>query len=158
MPASYVITKEILMKRIALDSNSGCWNFTGYKEKQGYGILYADRKYNKAHRVFYERFIGPIPIGNEIHHVCENKGCVNPAHLHPTTKRVHLTELSPNNIMYRNKRKTHCPKGHPLIEGNIKRSRPDWRTCKICSLQSTKDGQARRRMERLISAITYLTK
>jgi hypothetical protein len=31
-----------------------------------------------------------IPAGLELHHVCENKLCVNPEHLQPMTRCDHL--------------------------------------------------------------------
>lgn len=35
----------------------------------------------RAHRFAYELFVGPIPSGYDIDHVCRNRRCVNPAHL-----------------------------------------------------------------------------
>jgi len=34
-----------------------------------------------AHRIAWELTNGPIPDGVHLHHRCENKACVNPAHL-----------------------------------------------------------------------------
>jgi hypothetical protein len=34
-----------------------------------------------AHRVSYEHYVGPIPKGLEIDHLCRVRHCVNPAHL-----------------------------------------------------------------------------
>lgn len=35
----------------------------------------------RAHRWFYERYVGDLEDGTHIHHRCENKMCVNPVHL-----------------------------------------------------------------------------
>jgi hypothetical protein len=42
-----------------------------------------------AHRYYYERANGPIPGGLELHHVCGNHACVNPAHLVAMSKTEH---------------------------------------------------------------------
>ncbi|HTE68439.1 MAG TPA: HNH endonuclease signature motif containing protein [Actinomycetes bacterium] len=39
----------------------------------------------RAHRVFYELYVGPIPDGFQIDHICSNKLCVKPDHLHAVT-------------------------------------------------------------------------
>ena len=40
-----------------------------------------------AHRFAYEEYVGPIPDGLQIDHLCRNKWCVNPEHLEPVTCR-----------------------------------------------------------------------
>lgn len=42
-----------------------------------------------AYRVYYERFVGPIPQGSHLHHECGVTECVHPAHLRPVTPREH---------------------------------------------------------------------
>lgn len=42
-----------------------------------------------AHRVVYERLVGPIPRGKILHHECENLRCVNPMHMIPMTHSEH---------------------------------------------------------------------
>lgn len=74
-----------------------CWNWTGYVDKKGYGkvgVKIAGRiTSQKAHRVSYEAFCGPIgPF--EILHLCHNPRCVNPEHLRPgTPKENNATRL-----------------------------------------------------------------
>src|SRR3974390_3113329 len=67
-----------------------CWLFQGAKSVGGYGRiqLTCSRTLALAHRVAYELFVGPIPDGLEIDHLCRNPACVNPTHLEPVTEKV----------------------------------------------------------------------
>lgn len=38
-----------------------------------------------AHVLMYEHFVGAVPAGLELDHLCCNKECVNPDHLEPVT-------------------------------------------------------------------------
>lgn len=67
-----------------------CWIWTGRLDRYGYGNInvrvYGVHMNLKAHRVAFEHFIGPIPAGKELDHVCCNTACVHPNHLRPVTK------------------------------------------------------------------------
>lgn len=67
-----------------VDEN-GCWVWQKSLAR-GYGKLRVDGKTVSAHRYFYEKFIGPIPVGMTIDHVCKNKKCCNPKHLEVVTQ------------------------------------------------------------------------
>lgn len=80
----------------------------------------------------YELHKGSIPEGLELDHLCRNPRCVNPDHLEAVTHKENVRRgLSPAAL---NVRKTHCPMGHPLRDGNIY-WRPDgknYRECLAC--------------------------
>ena len=69
-----------------------CWNWTGPQERE-YGILWDGERNHRAHRWAYEHFVGPIPEGLEIDHLCFNTLCVNPKHLEPVTHEENLKRM-----------------------------------------------------------------
>ncbi len=71
---------------------NGCWAWRNDLTK--YGAFYVGRVAMPAHRFAYEAMGGVIPEDHDLHHKCENPGCVNPAHLVPLTRKDHQLEHS----------------------------------------------------------------
>jgi hypothetical protein len=69
---------------------SPCWIWQKSIGSEGYGRVWNGAGHDMAHRVYYERHVGSIPSGYEIHHECENPSCVNPAHLIEVTRAEHM--------------------------------------------------------------------
>jgi hypothetical protein len=88
---------KTLVQRVLENSErhpEGCWLWNGRRQK-GYGItsvasslsVTGKARQSFAHRVSYRAFIGEIPEGAVIDHLCANKLCVNPSHLEAVSCR-----------------------------------------------------------------------
>ncbi len=66
----------------------GCWIWQRGRTRSGYGYITVppNRGTYRAHRVAYATFVGPIPAGLVIDHLCGARSCVNPAHLEAVTQ------------------------------------------------------------------------
>jgi hypothetical protein len=62
-----------------------CWVWQMKTDRYGYGHTSVRGKDYMAHRLYYERSVGPIPEGYVIDHLCCIKPCVNPDHLEAVT-------------------------------------------------------------------------
>lgn len=83
--------------------DAGCWIWQRSKNTSGYGQMQVgswtdnSRRVMPAHRASYEAFVGPIPEGLQIDHLCMVRACVNPEHLEPVTARLNCTRRSAAN-------------------------------------------------------------
>jgi hypothetical protein len=112
-----------------VDKTKGCWLWTGATNSDGYGkITIQPRTGIPAHRVAYELFVGPIPAGLQIDHLCRVRNCVNPAHLEPVTPAENMAR----SVAAR----TTCKRGHEFTAENTYSRRNAKggisRTCKTC--------------------------
>lgn len=105
-----------ITSRITL-SDTGCWLWTKRRDPEGYPLLKTDRGVRRAHRVSYMIFVGPIPDGLILDHLCSVRHCVNPAHLEAVVQRTNV--LRGKTIPAANSSKTHCKYGHPLVGENL---------------------------------------
>jgi hypothetical protein len=71
------------LKILYVVAENGCWIWQGVRNHGGYGKWGG----NGAHRVMYERLVGPVPHGLQLDHLCRNRACVNPEHLEPVTAK-----------------------------------------------------------------------
>lgn len=80
-PSPLRIVIESFWKKVKLGTKSQCWEWSGKKDKDGYGTLKIRRKMFRAHRIAWMFTNGKIPTGCQILHSCDNPPCQNPDHL-----------------------------------------------------------------------------
>lgn len=86
---------------------SGCWNWAKSRNKDGYGLKYADGRKHYAHRWMYEQHKGRIPEGHGVLHSCDNPACVNPEHLFTGTQKDNMQDCIRKGRMNVAKNATH---------------------------------------------------
>jgi HNH endonuclease len=105
-------------------TDPGCWEFTGYLDKDGYGRFFSQGRTRPAHRVAYELAYGPVPPGMAVDHTCNNRSCIRYEHLEAVTTAENNRRAA--------ERRTHCRAGHEYTE----ESTYWWggaRRCRLCN-------------------------
>lgn len=111
---------------------SGCWEWLGSKNWDGYGHSWhpGKNRIGLVHRWTYEAAKGPMPAGLVTDHLCRNRACCNPQHLEAVTYFVSTHRST--NPMAKFAKRTHCAKGHPFSGENLLIRENGGRRCRTC--------------------------
>jgi len=126
---------------------NSCWEHKNNSNGDGYVAIEHLGQRKLVHRVAYEHFIGPIPEGLEIDHLCRNRRCFNPQHLEAVTKKENVMRGIGACALHA--RKTQCKQGHPYDDSNTLRRANGQRWCKICNKQYQKNWIRKRRIKQM---------
>lgn len=129
--------EERILEKVSPEPNTGCWLWTGYTNGAGYGVLEIKDQPFRAHRLSYELFIGPIPEGLTLDHLCRVRCCVNPHHLEPVTigdnvLRGDARTVSRARRAFNVSTITHCANGHEWTDVNTSYYSSGSRRCLTC--------------------------
>lgn len=138
----------MLPKRIAdkIDASGPCWEWTAYRDRNGYGRTGYDGKRQYVHRVVWKLLVGPQPPGTVTDHICRNRACCNPDHLEQVTPETNARRAV-GSVTMQNAAKTHCDNGHPFDEDNTYVWADGYRRCRKCNANAVRRYKARKHPE-----------
>lgn len=77
-----------------VNKTEGCWEWIGAL-RNGYGAIGLGKRSNGiqyAHILSFEWHRGPVPVGLEVCHDCDNRKCIRPNHLYAGTYSQNLQD------------------------------------------------------------------
>ncbi len=122
-----------------------CWLWTGAITGTGYGWYChpVTKQGYKAHRYAYELWVGPIPTGMTLDHLCRVRHCVKPTHLEPVTMRENISRGTAPPALHA--KATHCINGHEYTPENTYSYKQKRRQCRSCRREQQRASERRKK-------------
>lgn len=89
--SEFETTEEAFWAKVSIGSQ--CWEWTGAKDVQGYGVLKYKGTRTLAHRYSAQLQAKRDITGEIVDHLCHNTSCVNPDHLRLTDHSGNMQNL-----------------------------------------------------------------
>ena len=116
----------------AMGYETPCWISDRYTRPNGYTTIGVNNRVTYTHRAAYIAFVGDIPDGMQLDHLCRNRACCNPDHLEPVSQHENI--LRGEGWAAKFADQTHCLRGHPLSGANLYvRRDTGGRQCRACN-------------------------
>lgn len=125
--------------------SSTCIEWTGGRDKDGYGIRWFEGRNWRVHRLVWTLMYGPIEPGVMILHRCDNPPCHNIEHLYAGDGVDNMRDRSERG-RHPKANQTECVNGHEFTEENTyyRRDRLG-RQCRRCKRDRQRQYKERRR-------------
>jgi len=114
--------KTRLVARQRRDETTGCLNYTGHLDKNGYGVIsYGKYKMEFAHRVaaFFAGIITTLDSPFCVCHHCDNPSCVEGNHLYKGDRKTNAMDMSSRGRSYFQKHPERVRIGHACSRSKL---------------------------------------
>lgn len=154
--------------KVEVDRETGCWDWTAAVNNRGRAIFAIDGRARLAYRLAWEHFLGAIPEGMTVDHLCASRVCVNPEHMELVTREVNSSRGRPSAPVRTDpdapkfrlpdarrevplivRRRGVCRRGHDLTTpGATSTTKRGDRVCLACRRERWHDSDSARRAAR----------
>lgn len=139
---------------VATRSHDACWEWPLARDRHGYGVRTVGGKQYRAHRLALEEATGePVPDGLMVLHSCDNRGCVNPAHLRAGSARDNARDkVDRDRCRNQYTDATACKRGHEFTDENTYINPTSGsRQCRTCRREANRRQKQAAAIERRAS-------